>query len=105
MSRSVVEVLLIATFIVFPLFAWVMLHFLPNRVANWRKHARALVLGTLLGVPLVFLLYKMRGYTVQQTWDFVIPYVSGFFYFDAIFLLWISLFKRFFRPNSGESIG
>ncbi len=105
MNRSVVEILLIATFVVFPIFAWVMLRFLPNRVANWRRYVRNWILGTIVGVPLVFLLYKIRGYTVQQTWDFVIPYASGSFYFLAIHLLWIALFKRLFRPDSRESIG
>lgn len=94
MSQAVMKLLLITTFIGLPIFAWLLVRFRRDRIKDWRANAKALLGGSLIGIPIVFLLYKARGYTVQDTWDFLTWYGGGFLYHFAILYLWIFLFKR-----------
>ena len=94
MSQAVIQLLLITTFIVLPILALLLVRFQRNRIKNWRVSAKTLLGGSLIGIPIVFLLYNARGYTVQDTWDFLMWYGGGFLYHSVILYLWIFLFKR-----------
>lgn len=96
MDQAVIQLLLITTFIVLPIFAWFMVRFQPDRVKDWRTSAKVALKGTLIGIPIAFLLNKVRWHSVQDTLDFLTWYGVGFLYHFTVLYLWIALFKRIF---------
>lgn len=101
MNKSVIELLTLTTLIVLPLLAWFVVHSPLKRV--WRGiRIRDLLVGAALGIPVVFLLYALRGYSVNDTWHFLVWYGGGFLYHWVVLSLWIRLFRRISLSNSGQ---
>jgi len=92
---------IIATFIIMPLYAWLLVKYKHRSIYDWKQKTIRMSLGVLIGAALLIAYYliEQRGIPIKNITKIVVI----FLYFLFILDIWLLVIKRWRLPPENDN--